>query len=149
MNRLLLALGLTLALLGSVAPVAAQDADPGCASALGDRGFDWAGETIELGTFGDAPAVACVASGPLEKLPNANRFGCLVVGGQSYWCTGFLDVSRDGDTTLKMVAHDSAATVDVSELLWTGDGFELQDSYLACAVDPTTPVDSFADCVAN
>jgi hypothetical protein len=133
----------------------AQDPPAGCAAALVSAGqtidglpmerWTWTGDAQDLGTLDGHRVVLCQASGPREQLPLQNAIGCILVGdqvarvGERLACGAYLTVELLGNTPW-WTAHNSATTVQVTPLRWTGDRFSADAPFIACAEFPLRPV---------
>jgi hypothetical protein len=155
--RCAVVLGIALYGAAEALPAALAQEEPaaGCAAALVSEGttfeelpmepWTWAGDWQDLGRFDSRPVVLCQASGPRERLPLQNAIGCLLVDRQvarvadRLLCGAYLSIERPGDTLL-WVAHNSAATAQVTPLRWQGDRFSMDAPFVACADFPLRPV---------
>jgi hypothetical protein len=113
--------------------------------------FTWDGDLLDLGSFAGLPIVVCRAGGPPNLLPISQSIGCLVVGGQlprvdgNLGCGAYRGV-QPADGGLFWIARNNAVSDMVTRLRWTGDGFTVGTSYLACGNDARTPVADTQQC---
>ena len=113
--------------------------------------FTWDGDLLDLGSFAGLPIVVCRAGGPPNLLPISQSIGCLVVGGQlprvdgNLGCGAYRGV-QPADGGLFWIARNNAVSDTVTRLRWTGDGFTVGTSYLACGNDARTPVADSQQC---
>jgi hypothetical protein len=130
------------------------DPPQACESVLGTAGFTYGGDRIEVPPIDGLSAAVCIASGPRERLPVTQAIGCLLVAeqpaaiGPGGPCGPFQTVQRDGASDLLWIAHDSAVSVFVTRLHWTGSGFAAGEPYLACATRPLEAIQDVAVCLA-
>ena len=127
----------------------------GCAAALAAEGltldglpmerWTWDGDEQALGLLDGHRLLLCRASGPPELLPLQNAIGCLLIDDRAarvddrLACGALLNVEQPSNTLL-WVAHNSAATVQVTPLRWTGNAFSADAPFIACADMPLRPV---------